>query len=133
MWDVLAELFGDPAPSERSDFGKTVKEVKANLHPEPGSIDWSSGEEWIRREIEGRVDAMGEGEYRSHRSLRTRWTALGRLAAGPTEGDTAQTAPREIGEPASCPSCPEFWDDHPNSFDPDCPDCGGTGRAGWVL
>lgn len=129
VWDVLAEHFGQPVTeSERTDFGKTVREVKQALSS-PGLPSGVTGtvileEAMVRAEIGRRVEAMGD--FRSHRSLRNRWGQLGALTPpeSPPTGDGIAQNPCECigshmvnGEP---------------SADPFCPECGGTGIDGWV-
>lgn len=135
IWDILVEQFGEPAPSERSDFGKTVKEIKANL---AGLLELSADDEgdWpsIRHEIQGRIEEMGD--FRSHRSLRTRWTELGKRMPRAVEttadlpvasmSDTQFEEAYGLKPVGSCPVCKP-------PFDPDCRTCAGTGRDGYVL
>lgn len=127
VWDVLAEHFGQPATvSERSDFGKTVKEIRAALMP----FDEESDDALIRSEIGRRVEAMGD--FRSHRSLRNRWGALG-AAAAPAEPARAEVDERSAARtPCECTrgSSADLHAVLPP--DPLCPDCGGTGIADWV-
>lgn len=137
VWDVLVEHFGAPATaSERSDFGKTVKEIREALVPLcPGGVDHDGfgNEQTVRREIDRRVDAMGD--FRSHRSLRNRWGQLGHAAAVPDEPPQAAGDERSAAQ-RPCPCIQVYRTDQgereESPPDPDCPDCGGTGIDGWV-
>ena len=126
VWDTVVAHFGEPAtPSERSDFGKTVKEVRAALGP----VDDDNDDDVLAvvKEIARRVEAMGE--YRSHRRLRNEWGALGQRAAPEPPTDVVI---REHQEPCECMGEPVGEHGVPGPPDPECIDCGGTGIAGWV-
>jgi len=143
VWDTLVEFFGEPTtPGEKSDFGKTVRDIKAamqNGYDErdlggPGGMSWS---DYVSKEITRRVESVDE-QYRSHRSLRNRWTEMGLKGDPPDEGDANGRTPDPEMEP--CLYCAgtghvHYIDGAAHSIEGDsgepgvtiCKDCGGTG------
>lgn len=114
VWDILAEHFGHPTTtSEKGDFAKTVNEIKRALENPDDEVA-------ARAMIEPRIEAMGD--FRSHRSLRNRWTELGERS-GATPIPSTEEPVADWTDP-----CPCLEDGKP---DPDCPECSGTGKFGW--
>ena len=134
VFEVLIEQFGPAVTAgERADYGRTVKEVKEALEL-GGLTEFSSDEAKVvvARAIAPRVEAMGD--YRSHRSLRNRWTALGEKAVASGDLEADRPLMDEVAEPPPerklCACIPNPHVDAPVP-DPECPDCGGTGIDGW--
>lgn len=139
IWDTLVEFFGSPStPGERSDFGKTVKEIRIALaadDPYPASHAALTGSTWLpatwdefaEREIRRRVESVDE-QYRSHRSLRNRWTELGLKAEPADDADLPDAAdPDPDDEP--CLYCEDGTGLMPDGSP--CLDCGGTGKGSY--
>lgn len=128
VWETVAEIYGGPASkSERSDFAKTVIEIKEVLTAEAERIgvpvDLAA---WAKAEIERRALSV-DPAYRSHRSLRNRWAELGRKAdpvEEPEEPGSGMPICSECEESAK----PGTWIDEDGAEIP-CPFCHGSGRA----
>lgn len=123
VWDTLAELFGSPVtPGEKADFGKTVRDVKAALEAEMPPLPDNDWDHYAEVEIRRRVESVEE-PYRSHRSLRNRWTELG-LKAEPADAEEPDAlTPDPIDEPCLYCDGSGLIQSEP------CKDCGGTGQG----
>ena len=117
VWETVTAIYGGPASkSERSDFAKTVIEIKEVLAAQAerdGVPDDVAA--WARAEIERRALSV-EPEYRSHHTLRNKWTQLG-MKSEPVEEedhggyqllpcDTCEGSGRDWrDEKLPCPTC----------------------------
>jgi hypothetical protein len=142
VWDILVEHFGSPATrDEETDFGKTVGQIRVAMSQEApavftGPSDDPAIEKYARRAIGLRVGVMGEQQYRTHRRLRNQWAELGRRAETPADevGQAIRSEVDKVWDKCSCGTEVGLMGSEETTwvFNSQCPECGGTGKDGWV-
>lgn len=126
VWEALDEVFHPATPSERSNVGKTEREIRAAMK--------NADDAAIADEIRRRVAAYWPGLTKTPSALRQHWSELGRRADAAASSDKPPggviTREWMFARNGPCQSCDGSGAKGDTPFT--CPDCGGTGIEGWI-